>query len=517
MRRPTKGSCRFSKMLNARQKESVATPGPLIVVAGPGTGKTRALTHRAAHLIQTRGVAPENILAVTFTRAAAREMRERLGVLLNGPAPWVDTFHAAALKLLQDAAYPFPVFSVIAEEDKPALLDDLLNKKEIPHFLNALRRRKQNLEEPDTDVAKDYRRRLASRNAVDFDDLFLYAHRLFRERPEALEAARARFTHVLVDEFQDTSHAQYQFLKDIAGGEICVIGDPDQSIYGFASGGAAACFSPFEAFKNDFPAHRVVALTENYRSQGVIVEAAKNVIAKAAAPLPRELRARLERGLPVEITTFETDRQEAEMIVRRIEGLLGGAASFTVDSGWAIKDEETYSYGLADVAILYRCHAQARLLEAALSRAGLPHRVYGKTLRANGEEVTVEADLETYRDEDGMMGEGISLMTLHRSKGLEFPVVFIAGCEERLLPHTDKDGLSDVEEERRLFYVGMTRAKKRLFLSNAKKRMLYGQTRRPGPSPFLADIAEELRLLQENRAPARPAKTVQPTLFDLSF
>jgi DNA helicase-2/ATP-dependent DNA helicase PcrA len=340
---------------------------------------------------------------------------------------------------------------------------------------------------------------LAARRLLDFDDLFLYTTRLFDEQPAVAAAYRERFTHVVIDEFQDTSFSQYRFVRALASEHVCVIGDPDQAIYGFAGG-----FRAFEAFKTDFPHHHVCRLSENYRSQGVIVQAAAQVIAKSPAQLPRQLTARLADGLPLVVSRHDTDRQEAEMIVRKIETLLGGSSYFSIDSGWAQTDDECRTYGLSDVAVLYRLHALSRPIADVLERSGLPYRCFGKP--------AATGDMEDFIAKDpGPRVDAISLMTLHRAKGLEFPVVFIAGCEEGLLPY---DRSENAEEERRLFFVGMTRARQRLFLSFAAKRFLYGKTRRAAASPYLSDIRDELRRLEEARAPRGPvAQERQQRLF----
>jgi DNA helicase-2/ATP-dependent DNA helicase PcrA len=491
--------------LNPAQQTAVeAVDGPVIIGAGPGTGKTRTFAHRVAYLIQDKHVPPERILAVTFTRSAAAEMKARLTGLL-GKVPdglWVETYHAAALRVLREQGYPFGSgvdFSLIADEDKPRLLDGLVPRKEAAKFLDDLGQKKQRLEWPEAGPALEYQKRLAARQQLDFDDLFLYAIRLFEERPEAAATYRECFTHIVIDEFQDTSFAQYRFVRSLASHHLCVIGDPDQAIYGFAGS-----FRAFEAFKTDFPNHRVCRLSENYRSQGVIVRAAAQVIARSSAQLPRQLTARLANGLPLAIARYGTDRQEAEMIVRKIEALLGGSSHFTIDSGWAQADDERRAYGLGDMAVLYRLHAQARVIADVIERAGLPYRCYGKPAPAE--------DLESFiADDTGPRGEAINLMTLHRAKGLEFPVVFIAGCEEGLLPYERSD---DPEEERRLFFVGMTRAKQRLFLSSAAKRFLFGKTRHAEPSPYLSDIQNELRQMEEVQAPRKPPERgTQQSLF----
>ena|GEM_PF-2097195 len=509
-------------LLDAGQRAAVlATDGPIIVAAGPGTGKTRVFAHRVAHLIREMGAHPGEILAVTFTRSAAAEIRERIKTLLPDTALgalWVETCHAAALRILREEAYPFAETSILSEEERSAVLEGVVPRAQAAALLEEVRAAKQRLEWPQSAAARLYQERLQSRRRLDFDDLFLYALRLFEERPEALQRWRGRFRHVLMDEFQDTSLAQYRFVDRLASRDFCVIGDPDQSIYGFAG----VPFDPFAQFAQDHPGCRVLPLTENYRSQAVILDAAKQVIARNSPRLQRELRARLARGLPIEISGHQSDRQEAEMTVRRIEGLLGGASRFTVDSGWATQtDEGKRTYSLGDFVVLYRLNAQARLFEIALERAGLPYVTYGKKTKKDGREVTEAEDLEDIRDHEAAApsalrprGESVTLMTAHRAKGLEFAVVFLTGCEDGVLPYRRDGEAPCSEEERRLFYVAMTRAKDRLFLSYARKRFLFGKTLALQPSPFVADIEMELRRIQQDEAPVRKrAKGQQPELF----
>jgi DNA helicase-2/ATP-dependent DNA helicase PcrA len=506
-----------SAELDAGQRAAVlAADGAVIVAAGPGTGKTRVFAHRVAHLIRDAAVRPDQILAVTFTRSAAGEMRERIKALLPGAdlrALWVETCHAAALRILREEAYPFAEPAVVGEEERASLLEGIVPRAEAAALLAEVRAAKQRLEWPQSAPGRLYQERLLQRRLLDFDDLFLCALRLFDENPAALRRWQSRFRHVLMDEFQDTSLAQYRLVSRLAGRDFCVIGDPDQSIYGFA----CAAFDPFAEFAKDHPDCRVLPLTENYRSQAVILDAAKQVIARNRARLPRELRARLARGLPVEISGPQSDRQEAELTVRRIEGLLGGASRFTVDTGWAAEtDEGKRIYSLADFVVLYRLNAQARLFELALERAGLPYVTYGKKTKKDGREVAPEEDLEDFREaESRPAGESVTLMTAHRAKGLEFPVVFLTGCEDGILPYRRSDDAPPAtEEERRLFYVAMTRAKDRLFLSYARKRFLFGKTLALQPAPFVADIESELRRLQESEAPCRKRpKGRQPELF----
>lgn len=502
--------------LNREQLQVVQTAdGHVAVAAGPGTGKTHTLACRIAYLIREKRLPPRQILAVTFTRSAAQEMRERVKSMLAGTPferdlseLWIETFHAAALRILREQSYPFgdkTNWTLASEEEKLSFVNGLVPAKEIPEFLERVRRHKQRLEPHPEVAALEYQRRLHKSCRLDFDDLFIETFRLFNEHTDVLRGYRLRFQYIIADEFQDTSFAQYQFLKMLAGKNVCVLGDPDQAIYGFQSGG----FRPFQQFRHDFPSCKIFALRENYRSQSMILEAAQQVIERNPAQLPRELKARLEQGLPIEISGHETEAQEAEMIARAIEGLIGGASTFTIDTQWAKKGADSGSYGWNDIAILYRFHSQARAIAKVLERAGLPHQIYAKPSPQDAEaQVSRTDDLEDYQNAAGVRGEGIRLMTLHRSKGLEFPVVFVLGCEEGVLPHcgaelSDEEKRLQIEEERRLFYVGMTRAKNRLFLSHAKKRFLFGQTLAEGPSSFLKDIEEQLRVLQKHQPPAR--------------
>ncbi len=513
--------------LDSSQRAAVlATDGAIVIAAGPGTGKTRVFAHRIAHLIQDKGVPPGEILAVSFTRSAALEMRKRIATLLPDADLsnlWVETCHAAALRILHAEKYPFPELAIAEEEQRLELLADIVPRGKAKAWLEQLRGTKQCLEWPQDEASQCYQEALRRRGLADFDDLFLFVLQLFAERPEILARWRDRFRYVIMDEFQDTSLAHYRFIGRLAGEDFCVIGDPDQSIYGFANEGCGAeRFEPFTQFAKDRPNRRTLALSENYRSQGIILDAAQQVIARNPARVPRQLRARLERGMPIDISGHQSDRQEAEMVVRRIEGLLGGASRFTVDTGWARDEADSRSYGLSDIAILYRLNAQARLFELALERIGLPYVTYGKKTKKDGREVLAEEDLEDFRDNERAApslvhpaGESITLMTVHRAKGLEFPVVFLTGCEDGILPYRrEGDDSPSPEEERRLFYVGMTRAGSRLLISYARKRFLFGKTLALGPSPFVADIEDELRRLEKSEAlPRKRPKDKQPELF----
>ncbi len=502
----------MAEQLNERQQKAVqSTHTHTLIAAGPGTGKTRVLTHRIAHLIRHKNTSPSHILAVTFTRSAAKEIKDRLAAQFppDTTAPlWTDTFHAIALRLLRENQYPFSPLNIIDEEQKIKILQNLIPKKQMPEFLDTLKQQKQRLQIPTDTLSTSYQKTLTGQNILDFDDLFIQTQQMFIDKPETLKSVTKKFQHILIDEFQDTSYAQYQFMKAISVHNLCVIGDPDQSIYGFTN----QTFKPFEQYKKDYPQHQIHQLTKNHRSKGTIIEAAKQIINKNQAQLPRTLLAQLEKGFPIQIDSHQTDTQEAEMIVRRIESLLGGTSSYTINTQWAQKETDPQTYSLQDIAILYRYNAQARPIEKILERAGLPYMTHSKKPKQDGQIIPPAQEREDHQTNDPTLpSERITLMTLHRAKGLEFPVVFIAGCEQNILP----SDTADPEEERRLFYVGITRAKNRLFLSYAQKRLLFGQTHKNNASPYLSDIEKTLYQIQQNLPPPKkPPKPIQKTLFE---
>lgn len=504
-------------MLNKEQLNAVShTEGPVIILAGPGTGKTRTLSYKIAYLIKEKNISPDNILAVTFTRSAANEIRERLKILLKDLIPekeiknmTIGTFHSIAFEILETEKYPFgSSFRIIEEEEKKRLLKDIVLPKEITGLLEEIRRSKQKLFLPEITCAREYQKKLVERNLVDFEDLFIYVLQLFKEKYEILNKYKNQFKYILVDEFQDTGFAQYEFMKVLANENICVIGDPDQSIYGFINN----FFAPFEQFKKDFPNARIIRLKENYRSQNNIINAAKQVIDKNKSLFPRCLESCIEAGLPIEIIPCRSERHEAELVVRKIESLLGGSSYFAIDSNRSGSVKENAIYSLKDIAILYRFHAQSKILEKALEKAGLPYETFGKEV----EEISGEGEFRDFVTNDKSVplpieyrGEKISLLTLHRAKGLEFPVVFITGLEEGVLPCCD----AGLDEERRLFYVGITRAKNRLILCHSLKRFLFGKNLAAGPSRFLKDIHDTLKMLQNIKIPLKKKKPIQQNLF----
>jgi DNA helicase-2/ATP-dependent DNA helicase PcrA len=476
------------------------TLGALLIVAGPGSGKTRTLTHRIAHIVE-RGAAPEHCLAITFTRRAAQELRERLSHLLPGAAPVaVHTFHSLGLAILREhsAAAGLPSdFRIASEEERLALLAEALavSERKAEALLRAISRAKRTQRPPSREVAEAmaaYGRTLAACNWIDFDDLIRMAIKALTADPAVAAAYRDRFRWISVDEFQDVDEAQYRLLRLLApdGANLCVIGDPDQAIYGFR-GADASCFDRFRA---DYPDAKIARLTRNYRSSGTIVTAASQVIAAGEErPLAAIVRDMHEK---IAIHAAPTERAEAEFVVQTIEQMIGGHSFFSIDSGRA-SGAGHYSFG--DFAVLYRTDAQSGPLIEALERAGIP---YQKSTRVA---VVEEGDAPAGEAEFDPRAERVALLTLHAAKGLEFPVIFIVGLEDGILPlywgEPDEIALA---EERRLFYVGMTRARDRLVLSRALSRRRFGEAQRQEASPFLSDIVEELVKHQRSGARIKP-------------
>ena len=479
----------------------------ILIVAGPGSGKTTVLTRRIVHLIKDKNISAENILAITFTRKASQEMRARLYSLLGDESLKINihTFHSLCLAILKEnytLAGLSQDFSVISEQEK-----ELYNGDDLPD------------------------------NVLEFDDLITYALKLFNDCPEIKQKYKQLFRYVFVDEYQDIDKNQYELIKLLVppDGNIFAIGDPNQSIYGFRGGSAEY----FNHFKEDYPLAETVNLKNNYRSSGYIVDASNqmmdsfNIVAKTAGAYDK-----------ITIHTAPTDKAEAEFVVSTIENLIGGNSFFSFDSDRSDGQKESYSF--ADFAVLYRTYAQLPCLTEALERSGMPFIQLSDDLLCNKKPVrdflkalddTQPVDVQidklseifkekiqdyiftylkelasiytTRRDfihEVSLLKESdtlderadrIALMTMHSSKGLEFKNVFIVGLENGLLPLSKAKSNDEIEEERRLLYVGMTRAKQRLFLCRALKRHMYGKTEHFEISPFLERIEENLLTLSK--------------------
>jgi len=497
--------------LNPGQKEAVTHGhGPLGVVAGPGTGKTLVLTRRAAWLVREGLAEPDEILAVTFTRQAAGEMAARLTECLPF-RPRIKslaamTFHALGLKLIKEATGRD--VKVLAEEERLVLAKQAAQGARMrpPELIALVSRAKQNLETPgdltEPKLAAAFTRYEAAKDslgAVDFDDLVGSAVKLLEHDPGLAERINQNCRWLLIDEYQDINFAQYRLTRLLAPGptpNLTVIGDPDQAIYGFR--GADSAY--FQRFRADFPQARLVVLTHNYRSTKAILTASGQVIAHNRAWSRSSLETNLEGPAKVTTAVLSTPKAEAEFVASRIEKLLGGTSHFALDSGRADSGSAS-ALSLGDIAVLYRLHAQAEPLAEALNKAGFPLQ---------------QAGTEDLRETDRLdfSAEKISLLTMHAAKGLEFDVVFITGLEAGLLPYQPPNRPpADAEEERRLFFVAMTRAKKHLFLTRSRTRTLFGRRFKPGPSPFLGEIAPNMK--NPDRLPDRPkkAKVIQLDLF----
>jgi DNA helicase-2/ATP-dependent DNA helicase PcrA len=599
--------------LNTAQRRAVEhEPGPLLVLAGAGSGKTRVLTARIAYLIQACGIRPDRLFAVTFTNKAAGEMRERVAALLGADPQglWIGTFHSLAARLLRREAPLLgfgPNFTIYDEDDSQALLKRMLEQRQLspkayaPRALHALiSGAKNRLIDPDdfaasaetplARVAADCYRELDDAllraNAMDFDDLLLHPLRLFREHPERLAWWQRRFEHVLVDEFQDTNAAQYRLVRALAQrhGNLYVVGDDDQAIYGWRG----ADVRHMLAFQDDFPGTAVVKLEQNYRSTQVILDAANAVIAENRDRLGKTLFTAVVGGEPVVLLAAADERDEAEWITGEF-ARLAAASDLPYEA----------------MAVLYRTNAQSRPLEEAFRLRGVPYRLVGaisfyerrevKDLlaylrllevarsanRIEGlrpglrdafqqfaglvdrlrdavgsadpatalETVTAVIGYEAWLAEEGVEGverldnvrelvagaaawaevaeatagddeaggslleryltqsalvtptdefggvgaSGVTLLTVHMAKGLEWPIVALAGLEDGLFPLGRNAGEpGGLEEERRLCYVALTRARERLYLSWARTRYRNGRMELAEPSRFLDALPPSL-------------------------
>ena len=554
--------------------------GPLLIVAGPGSGKTRTLTHRIAHLVARRGAAPHQCLAITFTRRAAGEMRERLRTLL--PEVWegvpIHTFHSFGLSVLREhrnAAGLQRGFRVASDDERVRLLRDTLDLSErrARGHLAAISRTRRTAAPPKGNGASEaeepYRREMELRNWIDFDDLVIRAADVLESDPSIRSEYRRRHPFVSIDEYQDVDAEQVRLVRQLVPpeGNVCAIGDPDQAIYRFR--GADVRF--FSEFREHFPGTRVVRLARNYRSDRNIVALSSQVIAPSGSD-QRSVPVLEEAPDLVTVHEAPTERAEAEFIVQALEQALGGHSFFSIDSGRSAESDGR-DLSFSDFAVLYRTEAQAPPLVEALARSGMPfqQRSHRRLLDHPGVAALVDAlreapgagpvreRLDAIRpvggdgDGDGDAAEAraarellrpvaeacgddadrflaelalgievdtwdpradrISLLTLHAAKGLEFPFVFIAGCEDGLLPlKWGKPDPAALEEERRLFYVGVTRARSKLFLTRAKKRLARGRVRERAPSPYLADIEERLLERRRARLPGREPKGPDPQL-----
>lgn len=376
----------FLSGLNPVQKEAVSHPGgPMLILAGAGSGKTRVLTHRIAHLVQHLGVSPHAILAITFTNKAAREMKARLGLLLPGLTDhmWVSTFHAMCVRILRRDIERLGVsrnFVVYDAADQQSLVKRCLRDLNIDEarftpgmILSRISLAKNNLQSAAeyaaenhdyfsgkvADVYEMYEKSLRANSALDFDDLLLYTVRLFAAAPDVLDFYQRKFQHILVDEYQDTNMAQYLIVRDLAkrNRNICVVGDDDQSIYAWRG----ATLRNILEFEKDYPEARVFKLEQNYRSSKNILQAANSVISRNAARKEKTLWTENAEGEPVTVFSAASEQEEAYFVAYTIaEELMAGGR-----------------YRFDDCAVLYRIHAQSRAIEEAFMRFDIPYRIVG--------------------------------------------------------------------------------------------------------------------------------------------
>ena len=560
--------------LDPDQRAAATAASPLLIIAGPGTGKTRTLTHRIAHQVTELGVPAGQVLAITFTRRAAQEMRDRLAALCPGQDDQitVTTFHGLGLRILREHAALAGLPAGFGVADEAARL------RVATEVAGSEREGRRLAADPDQGSRLALRTELAARGLVDFDGLVELPAGLLGDHPDLAARLRDRWPRVSVDEYQDIDAVQYDLLRSLVGdgAGLTAIGDPDQAIYGFRG----ADVGIFGAFTADFPAAVTVELTRNYRSSPEIVTAAMQAIAPTTLVPGRKAVA--VRGGPdladsrdaVSFHEAADEYAEAAWIAAAVDGLLGGISFYSLDSGRADGHGDGHGkLGLSDVAVLYRTDAQAGPLGQALTRAGLPYQKRSHDLlarrawvpdilremrllagpaagqdvlsqltaavralaattgerdptvidiRAAGELLAPLArrcgtDTERFRTEIGLgaetdaldpRAEAITLLTLHAAKGLEFDVVFLAGCESGLLPlrlpGSGPVTSEQAAEERRLLFVGMTRARGTLLLTCAARRTRHGSEQAAGRSPFLAAIGRDLLSLA---APQRARPT----------
>ena len=632
--------------LNSMQQEAVAyTEGPLLILAGAGSGKTRVLTYRTAYLIEEKGVNPYHIMAITFTNKAAGEMRERIDSLVEfgSEGVWVSTFHSTCVRILRrfiDRLGYGNSFTIYDAEDQKSVMKDVCKRLQVDtkihkerNFLAAISAAKDNLISPEeftrkamgdfalerqAAVYREYQSVLQKSNALDFDDLIVKTVELFEAVPEVLHNYQERFRYLMVDEYQDTNTAQFRLIELLAGKyrNLCVVGDDDQSIYKFRGANIQNILS----FEEVYPNAKVIKLEQNYRSTQKILDAANGVISHNSARKDKSLWTENAEGSAIDFRQLDTAYEEADYIVKDIEGKVGSGKC---------------SYG--DCAVLYRTNAQSRLLEERLVVANMPYRIVGgvnfyvrkeikdllaylKTIDNGSDDLSVRriinipkrgigattiGRVQAYAQEQGIsfysalrQVEGIQsirkaggkiklfvnfiqvmrskleylsvseviqeildetgyvkeleaentdeararienideliskasaydetaenpslsgfleevalvadidslqegsdyvvLMTLHSAKGLEFPNVYLAGMEDGLFPsymNVISDDLSDLEEERRLCYVGITRAMENLSITCAKQRMVRGEMQYHTVSRFVDEIPKHL-------------------------
>jgi len=667
----------FSQLNNEQRRAVEYSGGPLLIVAGPGTGKTRTLTHRIAYLMMKKKVSAHRVLAVTFTNKAAQEMRARLKGLMGDSRslPLVATFHSFCYQILNeqnenpkdiidDHHRGILIAEALAYVRKKGYQVSLKPKQILKHIIAA----KQQIRDPDkfekinaadsqikiiSDIYRTYQNMLSIQNLYDYEDLIFHVVRQFETDKKFCKKYQNQFQHVFVDEYQDLNQAQYRIIRGLAPTknsvkDLCVIGDPDQAIYGFRGSDVQY----FNRFISDYPDTGVINLVRNYRSTKTILNASFQVIKNHRHPCSDERTySQIDGAKTISIMELATDKTEAQTIAGIIEQQIGGTGFHSIDTRKVIDANSVMSRSYCDFAVLYRTNEQHRMIEQVFERAGIPFQIASretalnqkglpeiisllKAIEGHGGYLDYEnvmrllisgigkkaldsfkgwcyrnrftlshglvkaarfpipglkpsrqqmlnefsrqlsqykekmsglsvADkllylekntkligilnsdakikeafvrlvevaanfgmdligffssiaLHTDTDVYAQQAEKVSLMTMHAAKGLEFPVVFITGCEENLIPFKRRNsGQADIEEERRLFYVAMTRARDRLYLTRAKKRRIYGKLEERVLSHFVADI--ENRLKQDDTPRLKKRKKKGPEQMQLKL
>ncbi|EJD95846.1 DNA helicase PcrA [Staphylococcus epidermidis] len=633
------------KNMNSEQSEAVrTTEGPLLIMAGAGSGKTRVLTHRIAYLLDEKDVSPYNILAITFTNKAAKEMKARVEHLVGEEAQviWMSTFHSMCVRILRRDADRIGIernFTIIDPTDQKSVIKDVLKSENIDSkrfeprmFIGAISNLKNELKTPEdaqkeandfhsqmvATVYKGYQRQLSRNEALDFDDLIMTTINLFERVPETLEYYQNKFQYIHVDEYQDTNKAQYTLVKLLANKfkNLCVVGDSDQSIYGWRG----ADIQNILSFEEDYPEAKTIFLEQNYRSTKNILNAANEVIKHNSERKPKGLWTANSGGDKIQYYEAMTERDEAEYVVKEI-----------------MKHQRS-GKKYSEMAILYRTNAQSRVLEETFMKSNIPYTMVGgqkfydrkeikdllsylRVIANSNDDISLQRNINVpkrgigpssvekiqtyalqnnismfdalaevdfiglskkvtqecisfyemiqnlikeqefleiseivdevlqksgYRDmldreqsiesrsrlenldefmsvpkdyeentpleeqslinfltdlslvadiDEADTQNGVTLMTMHSAKGLEFPIVFIMGMEESLFPHIraiKSEDDHEMEEERRICYVAITRAEELLYITNATTRMLFGRSQSNMPSRFLKEIPEDL-------------------------
>lgn len=531
----------------SQEKAATSTARRILVVAGPGSGKTRVLAARFSHLVQ-EGARPERVLAVTFTNRAAREMRARVLSTLPGARPEnISTFHSLGLKLLREET---PSLRLLARDESRAILKEL-GAHDPDRALERISALKNGMapDGADDGLTSAYADRLASLNAIDFDDIVPASLRL------VLSGAGRPFDHIMIDEYQDINPVQADFVQALAEGaeSLLAIGDPDQAIYSFR-GSSLRCFLDFERVGGA----EIVRLGTNYRSGRAIALASKSLISKNTERLSNDAAPAREGGSVEEVECGD-ERDEARHIIGEIERLMGGLTSLSVSDDTGLR--------FSDFGVLVRTNRQAELIADEFARSPIPFHVvrppgpglagFLKILRSleapedmvlrefimrEAQKACLDSDalglvgtalnsaaihegkdglthfidelvLDTPSDNLDICADRVNIMTLHSAKGLEWRCVFLAGVEDGLMPMRIK-GECDIEEERRLFYVGMTRAMDRLFLLRARKRRTWGEAKECRRSPFLEELPAYLVAIKRTASRSIKKKPVQKGLFE---